>query len=349
MAEQAFTPLSNTETAAFCSQMAMILHSGISTLEGISLMLEDTKEQEEIKFLTCIEETLQTTGNFQEALSSTGAFPAYMLHMVQIGEYSGKLDEVMEALSIHYEREAGIAQAIKNAVTYPLIMVFMMLLVILVLVTKVMPIFNQVFRQLGSEMTGLSKAILDFGTAINRYSVVLIVLVALLAALVLYFGKTKSGREKFSSFASRLGWTKAFTEKLAACRFASGMSLTLSSGMNPEECLNLASNLTNNEEFNKKLEVCREAVNNGEDLSHSLLEAGIFSGIYARMVSIGSKTGSLDEIMHEIADKYQEEIDQRFTNVISILEPTLVIALSVIVGMILLSVMLPLMGIMSSL
>lgn len=251
MAEQAFTPLSNTETAAFCSQMAMILHSGISTLEGVSLMLEDTKDQEEIKFLTCIEETLQSTGNFQEALASTGAFPAYMLHMVQIGEYSGKLDEVMEALSVHYEREAGIAQAIKNAVTYPLIMVFMMLLVILVLVTKVMPIFNQVFRQLGSEMTGLSKAILDFGTAINRYSVVLIVLVALLAVLILYFGKTKSGREKLSSFTSRLGWTKAFTEKLAACRFASGMSLTLSSGMNPEECLNLASKLTNNEEFTK--------------------------------------------------------------------------------------------------
>ena len=272
-----------------------------------------------------------------------------MLHMVQIGEYSGKLDEVMEALSVHYEREAGIAQAIKNAVTYPLIMVFMMLLVILVLVTKVMPIFNQVFRQLGSEMTGLSKAILDFGTAINRYSVVLIVLVALLAVLILYFGKTKSGREKLSSFTSRLGWTKAFTEKLAACRFASGMSLTLSSGMNPEECLNLASKLTNNEEFTKKLETCRETVNNGQDLSHSLLEAGIFSGIYARMVSIGSKTGSLDEIMHEIADKYQDEIDQRFTNMISILEPTLVIVLSVIVGMILLSVMLPLMGIMSGL
>ena len=107
MAEQTFTPLSNTETAAFCSQMAMILHSGISTLEGVSLMLEDTKEQEEIRFLTCIEETLQTTGNFQEALSATGAFPAYMLHMVQIGEYSGRLDEVMEALSVHYKREAG--------------------------------------------------------------------------------------------------------------------------------------------------------------------------------------------------------------------------------------------------
>ena len=88
MAEQAFTPLSNTETAAFCSQMAMILHSGISTLEGVSLMLEDTKDQEEIKFLTCIEETLQSTGNFQEALASTGAFPAYMLHMVQIGRAS---------------------------------------------------------------------------------------------------------------------------------------------------------------------------------------------------------------------------------------------------------------------
>ncbi len=349
MATPTLTPLSNMEISSFCSQMAMILHSGISAMEGISLMLEETSDGEETKLLKLMDETLQSTGSFYEALTATEAFPDYMLHMVQIGEYTGKLDEVMDALASHYEREASISQSIKNAVTYPLIMVFMMLLVILVLMTKVMPIFNQVFQQLGSEMTGFSKAILDFGTAINNYSVVLIAVIVLFVVLILYFTKTKNGRESFASFSSRFAWTRVFSEKLAACRFASGMALTLSSGMSPEESLNLVAKLIHNDSFTSKLDTCKEDLDKGEDLYRSLLNAGIFSGIYARMTSIGSKTGVLDEVMQEIADKYQEEIDQKFTNIIATLEPTLVIILSLIVGMILLSVMLPLMGIMSSL
>ena len=115
-------------------------------MEGIALMLEEAADPEEEKLLKLMDETLQSTGSFYEALSSTQAFPDYMLHMVQIGEYTGKLDEVMSALSSHYEREASISQSIKNAVTYPLIMVFMMLLVILVLVTKDQPLFQRTDR-----------------------------------------------------------------------------------------------------------------------------------------------------------------------------------------------------------
>lgn len=349
MATPTFPPLSNTETAAFCSQIAMVLHSGISAMEGLSLMQEDITDPEEKQLLKQMDETLQATGSFYEALVCTHAFPDYMLHMVQIGEYTGRLDDVMDALALHYEREASISQAIRNAVTYPLIMVSMMLLVITVLVTKVMPIFNQVFQQLGSEMTGFSKAILNFGAAINRYSVVLIILTGLFVVLALYFTRTKNGRAAFGSFTSRFAWTKSFSEKLAACRFASGMALTLRSGLSPEECLNMVSLLIRHEDFSNKLRRCKEDMEKGGDLTRSLLEVGIFSGIYARMASIGTKTGVLDEVMQDIADRYQEEIDQKFTSMIATLEPTLVIVLSVIVGMILLSVMLPLMGIMSSL
>lgn len=349
MAQQTFTPLSNMEVSAFCSQMAMILHSGIFVMEGISIMLEDTLEPEEHALLVQVDQTLQETGILHEALRKTGAFPEYMLQMIRIGEETGKLDDVLTALSAYYDREASIAQTIKNAVAYPLIMVFMMLLVILVLVTKVMPIFDQIFRQLGNEMTGFSRAVLNLGTAINRYSAILIVLVILLAGAALYFGKSRSGRRQFCSFAIHISFIRSFMEKLAACRFANGMSLTLSSGMSPEECLRLTSKLVAEEHFSKKLDACQEAIENGQELSEAFTKAGIFTGLYARMASIGDRTGALDEVMQEIADRYQEEIDLKFTGIIGALEPTLVIILSLIVGMILLSVMLPLMGIMSSL
>lgn len=349
MAQKNATPLSNTEVSAFCSQMAMILQSGISSIEGVTLLLEESKSSEEQMLLSTMQNTLMETGSFYQALESSHVFPDYMLQMVLIGEQTGKLDEVMQSLSLHYEREASISQAIKNAVTYPLIMIFMMLLVIIVLITKVMPIFNQVFKQLGSEMTGLSKAVLNLGILMNRYSVVLIAVVVLLIAFILFITKTKEGHLWFSRITSRLAFTRILSERVAAARFASGMSLTLSSGMNPTECLELTAKLTDNDVFRKKLTVCKDNMEQGDDLSHALLSAGVFSGIYARMTSIGSKTGVLDDVMSDIADKYQDEINLKFSNLISTLEPTLVIILSLIVGMILLSVMLPLMGIMSSL
>lgn len=349
MAQKTFSPLSNMEVSAFCSQMAMILRSGIFAMEGISIMLEDAGDSEEQALLAQIDETLQETGQLHTALNDTSAFPDYMIRMVRIGEDTGRLDDVMSALALYYEREASIAQTIRNALTYPLIMVFMMLLVILVLITRIMPIFNQIFIQLGSEMTGLSRALLDFGNAVNRYSAVLLALVALFAAAVLYLTRTKRGREQCRRLVMGFSFSRSLAQKLTACRFASGMSLTLSSGLSPEESLSLASGLIDQDSFREKIDFCRSALENGGELHKALTDAGIFTGIYARMASIGDRTGVLDEVMQNIADQYQEEIDQKFTGLIAALEPTLVIILSLIVGMILLSVMLPLMGIMSSL
>lgn len=349
MGSKAIAPLSNTETAAFCSQMAMILKSGISSIEGITIMLEDARSGEEKALLTQISETLMQTGVLCDALSKTGAFPDYLIHMVQIGEMTGKLDEVMNSLAGYYEKESNLMQTIKNAVTYPMVMILMMILVILMLVTKVMPVFNQVFRQLGSEMTGFSLAILNTGEFLNRYSVVFVCFLAALALFVLYVVKAPRGQKLLRTFLERFRATRLLSEKIAAYRFSSGMALTLSSGLTPEECLTYTVNLIEANAFRARLDKCRESVSQGEDLCETLLKHEVFSGIYARMASIGSRTGNLDEVMWQISGQYEEDIDTRISGIIATVEPTLVIVLSVIVGVILLSVMLPLMGIMAGL
>ena len=115
MAQKTFSPLSNMEVSAFCSQMAMILRSGIFAMEGISIMLEDAEDPEERALLAQIDETLQETGQLHTALRETSAFPDYLIQMIRIGEETGKLDDVMGALALYYEREASIAQTIRNA------------------------------------------------------------------------------------------------------------------------------------------------------------------------------------------------------------------------------------------
>ena len=342
-------PLSLSETAAFCSQMGMILRAGISSYEGIAIMLEDAKDKGEKKLLTAINDTLTQTGSLYEALLQTGAFPDYMVRMTQIGEQTGKLDDVMISMSDYYEKEDSLARSIKNAVTYPFIMILMMIAVILLLMMKVMPIFSQVFAQLGTEMTGISGAILNVGLFLNRYWIVAAVIIAVLVLAALYFFKTKSGKAKFLHFTARFSGRRRLADEIASYRFANGMALTLSSGLTPEECLELTSGLIENGSFREKLESCKAKVAQGEDLCESLLACGIFSGIYTRMAAIASRTGVMDEIMSKIADNQEEEIDSRISGMLAAVEPTLVIILSVIVGLILLSVMLPLINIMSAL
>ncbi|SHK45181.1 type II secretion system F family protein [Hespellia stercorisuis] len=317
--QQQTKPLTNMEISSFCSQIAMILESGISGLEGITIMLEEAESPQDKAILESILGAYQETGNFSKALGAPGIFPPYFLHMADIGEQTGKLDDVMASLSEHYSREDNIAKTIRNAVTYPLIMITMMVLVILVLIIKVMPIFNQVFIQLGREMTGFSRGIMNMGTTISRYSLVFILLIAVLIALLLYLTRTRRGKAAFQKLCYHFRFARSLYEGTAACRFASGMALTLSSGLNPDQGLELVSALIDNPFFKKKVEDCR------------------------------AKTGSMDSVMDKIAGLYEEEIDTKLNNLLSILEPTLVIALSLIVGVILLSVMLPLMGIMSSL
>ena len=304
-------PFSNMELSSFCGQMALILKSGISSTEGLTIMLEDAAPGDERTVLEDLNSNMQETGSLFLALEHAGMFPSYMLHMVEIGEETGTLDEVMESLQNHYEREEAISKSIRNSITYPMIMTGMMTVVVIVLLVKVMPIFNQVFIQLGTEMTGFSRVLMNVGTTIGRYSVVFVVILLLIAAFALYGTRTASGRNILRALGGKFRFTRTIRDELSTCRFASGMALALRSGLNPERSMELVASLNDDPLFQKKLELCEKELSEGKDLTDAFLTAGIFGGVYARMASIGSKVGSMDQVMEQIAELYQEDIDTR--------------------------------------
>ena len=341
--------LSAEELASFCAQIASILKAGISVGEGIAIMLEDTSSESERKILRAVQDTLNATGVFSMGLEDAKVFPEYMRNMVRLGEQAGRLDEVMDSLARHYERESDLSSALKSALTYPCIMIGMMVLVVLVLITRVLPVFQQVYAQLGQTMGGISKGLLDMGQAINRYSLILLVLLVLLVLAGIYFFRVPSGRKQAAVVLARLPFTRNFARQKASCRFASGMALALKSGLTPEEGMELAGILTGNPDFTEQLTQCRKFMEEGVPLAQALSRSGIFSGMDARLLTVGDRTGSMDEAMERIAARCQADLDTSMGNAVSVIEPTLVAVLSIIVGLILLSVMMPLMGILSGL
>lgn len=339
--------LSNRELSAFCAQIAMLLKAGISIEEGISMMLDDTETQGGKEILASVLASCSSGSQLSDALAQSNAFPKYMLDMVEIGEISGQLDKVMSALAEYYMREQQISDNLRNAIRYPAVMTVMMLAVVVVLVVKVMPVFEQVFIQLGSEMSGVSAAITRLGAVMSQYSLVLMVVAAVLLAFVFYCSKTENGKRVARKMAEKLWITKGIYSKIADARFSSGLSLMLSSGIDSDKSLEMVKSLVSNEAAKEKIKKCQGLVEGGESLESALVKAGLFSGLYARMVTIGFKTGNADEVMRNVAQNISDEVDVHINNKISLIEPSLVAVFSVIVGMILLSVMLPLMGIMS--
>ncbi len=329
-------PLANLDIAEFCNQMHLMLSSGISGIEALHLLLEDVQDDAEKELLEKMIEKIEYTGYFYDAAESVQVFPDYALHMIKLGEETGTLDKVMGALSSHYTREENISNMIKSSLIYPCIMIGMMALIILVLIIKVMPIFNQVFEQLGQEMTGFSSVLLKMGETLKNYGIFFGILLIILF-VILYFNR------------KRLPFQKNIQELIATCRYADGMSIALKSGFTAENSLELASNLVENDALQAKIALCQEKLEEGAALHEVLKETKILSGSYARMAYIAGKSGVLDEAMEQIASEYEHTAYSKIHSIIGMLEPALVMVLSVVVGIILFSVMMPLLGIMSSL
>lgn len=340
--------LSNAEIASFCSQVSLLIQAGITPFESINILYNDAKNSKGADLLKTILDICKQGEPFHKALAATEVFPDYMVHMIALGEDSGNLDDCMSSLAIYYEKEDSIAASIKSAVTYPLIMILMMLTVIFVLVSKVMPIFKQVFNELGSEMTGVAASLLSLGDSLNRYSFILLILICIVLLVYVLSRKTTVGRNTTARILQGLPFTRNFYLNIACERFASGMAICLSSGIDIYTSLDITKQLVGNQLLSDKIEKCRKAVQEGAGFSEALTGCGIFNHLYCQMLAVGFKSGNADVVLRKIADGYRDTTDKKMQALISILEPTLVIILSVIVGLILLSVILPLMGIMAS-
>ena len=340
--------LSDREISDFCDQLAMILKSGISLSEGLGMMLEDAQSEDEKRLLEPLKEDLEQTGIFWEALQNAKLFPKYMVQMVKIGEQTGHLDDVMVSLSLHYDLSDSIRQSIRSAVLYPAMMFLLMLIIVTVLLTNVMPIFNQVFLQLGTQLSGVSRVLLNLGQIIKRYMIVLSAIAAVLVVVGVCLYRIPKARTACRNSITRIPFVRRLCDALFLFRFSSGMTLALSSGMAPEDSLDMVEELTGQDpEAVRKMQLCREKLQNGEDFCQALCQAGIFSGIHSRMAAIGQKTGSMEQVMQTISRNSQEDFNQKVSHMLGLIEPTLVVVLSLIVGIILMSVMFPLLGILS--
>lgn len=339
--------ISASETAAFCSQVSLIVKAGIPLYDGMETLVDSCEDENSKKYFKQISDKVTETGSLHQAVKEVGFFPDYMIGMIKIGEETGNLDDVLTSLSIYYEREEKVKNSIKSAVTYPLLLMIMMSAVILLLVVKILPIFEQIYKSLGAEVSETGKMFMNFGRVFG-YGTLVCVMIILLVLLVGFIIYVVSGGKTLKSIIFKLPVLKNLNEKITSGRFAAVMSMMLSSGYSIEKAIEIAPEIVSDEGAKNKILKFGDLINEGKSFPEALMEINMFTGLQNRMINVAFKAGQLDGVMNKLAVAYEEEIDDSIGKLVSIIEPALVAIISIIIGGILVSVMLPLASILSA-
>ncbi|MGM9521426.1 MAG: type II secretion system F family protein [Oscillospiraceae bacterium] len=341
--------LPDDAVSSLCLELAEIIKSGITVSEGFLLLSEQESAPEVRSALKDVYGETDSGGEVSAALDKCGIFPKHMVKMLKVAERTGSTEQVLRELSTYYRRQFELKRTLRSTVTYPLLLLVIILAVFFVFLTEVLPVFDRVFSQIGAQMTPLAEGFLNFGLKLAEVKWVLLAVFAAAAVLIAccFFIPTLSTRA--SSWILKLFSRGKTGRSVNMARISSVMALSVSGTRDLEEALELSIEFAGGGSGEEQLERCAEAVRNGGSFASAAAETGLLSPAYCRMLAIGERTGSTESMMREMADRSRDEMERSISSLTGKVEPVAVIILSVCVGLLLLSVMLPLVGIMSAL
>lgn len=336
------------ETASFCDQIAMLLNSGIPVYEGAYILAEEVEDKKTKQVLSRVEELVKDNMPLYEALEDTGAFPEHMVHMVKVGETTGKLEEVLRSLAAYYERDANVRAGIKSAVVFPVVLFAMMAVIMLVMVFKIIPMFEEMFLELNAEVADSTRSMMNAGVMAGKVLAMVTCVLFVLILFVLLWYRTAAGEHALKKVLSSFGPTRKLTEMMARGQFISSMALMTVSGMEQGEALEMAADGCQNPGIGGKIRECAKLAKQGEGFDEALNKSGLIVGRDNRMLAVAQRTGASDEVLQKLGAQYDERIGARLNSLSGKIETGLVVVLALMVGTILISIMLPLVSMISS-
>jgi len=341
--------LNNTYLSMLCSELAMLLDAGLTISDSVQVIQEDESGKDAKAIMQILYDSLMQGNTFSTALKKAAVFPRYMVHMVEVGEKTGRIVQTLNALSEYYERQTRLAVTIKNSVLYPAVLLVLMIVVVLILIVQVLPIFNEIFSRLGTQMDPIAIRLMQFGGWLGNAAVGIAMVIGAIFVLLLIMWIVPAIRRGLGRLFANIWGSRGVFGKIAASRFVFAMTLGMASGLDTAESIDIAAAVSGGSKaVDNKHKKCVRLLDSGKTLSEALCGAGILSPQDGKMLSVGSVSGKADLAMAEIARRSDIDVRDSIDRIVGRIEPTLVILSSVIVGVILLSVMLPLMGIMTS-
>lgn len=341
--------LDNLGVSAFCESMAMMLKSGIQTDEAVDLLLsKDTGTKGVLEQgLALVKKEIDEGKSLSEAMKESGIFPRYAIQMISAGESSGHLENILFRLSTYYEDQKTISEKLKNAVTYPAVMLVLIIAVLVVMLTMVLPAFTGVYDNLTGSLTSSAYRYVRWAYVFCWIALVIMIILA----AVLLIGRLLWNSEKRNIVEAVL-WKipicRSILENMGMFRFTAALSTFLASGEMQDEAVLSSIPMADCKPVEEKLKRCVARMEEGHGISQAAYDEELFEPVYGRMLLAGERSGNLESVLETLTAHLEENCSLLVDRLVGIVDPLLSGVLVFTVGLSLISVMLPLIGMMNS-
>lgn len=317
-----------------CRQLSAMLTSGLTLVRALDILYKEQEKDAAKQVFREVYEEVQKGSSFSDALRmQQGAFPDFMVSMVQAGESSGSLDVIVKRLEQYYDKQNKLNNKIKSSMMYPIILGVLCVGVVLLLCTFVLPMFRDMMPE--EDQPFLSKAMFAFSDSLKAYWYIYLSVVVAVVFVSVYALKIPDVRYKWDKLICKMPKVGKLIIKVYTGRFARTLSSLYSSGIPMVEALERSAAILGNSFIEKSFVNVVDEVKQGEQLSVSIQRTGIFESMFCSILYVGEESGALDTILEKSADFYEDESDEAISRLVSLLEPLMIIIMGLLVGLVL--------------
>jgi type IV pilus assembly protein PilC len=331
------------DVAIFSRQFATMINAGLSLTKCLSILAEQTESDGLRLVINQVAKDVESGQSLSDSLAKhPKVFPPIMVNMVRAGETGGVLDEVLARVADHFENDLALKAKIKSAMTYPVAMGALVLIVLVAMMLFVVPTFEKMFEDLGGELPWITQILVDASAFVASWrGVVLALFFVGLFMLFKFWTSTDSGRYIWDGTKLRLPIFGQLSRKFALAKFTRTFGTLVQAGVPILSALDIVADTAGNAVVAEAVKKTRSAIKEGETIAKPLGESKVFPSMLVQMIAVGEETGALDSMLNKIADFYDEEVSTAVDGLTSLIEPLMMASLGAIVGGMVVALYLP--------
>ncbi|NQV13569.1 MAG: type II secretion system F family protein [Parcubacteria group bacterium] len=334
----------------FTQNLQVMIKSGLSILRALDILNKQTANKKFKKTIGDVKQSVEKGTELASSLESyPKIFPPFYISMIKVGEISGNLEQVLKELASQMKKDRDLIVKVRSAMMYPSVVLLTMLTVVVMMITMVLPKLTDIFKDFQVELPLTTKILIAFSDFIQSYGLYVAIVGIISTILFVFYSRTKGGKEKVHAFNLRLFILGPIIKQINLARFSRTMGTLLRSGISIVEALSITGDVLGNVHYKKVMLDAANKIKKGIKLANILEEnKRLFPPLTTQMVMVGEETGTLDNILEEIADFYESKVTQTMNDLSSILEPVLMVLLGLGVGIVAVSIISPIYSLMEN-
>lgn len=337
------------DKAVFARQFATMINSGLAVLRALNVLETQTENVRLRVIVKAVREDVEAGMPLSDAMAKHPvAFDRLYVSMVRAGEAGGALDQTLNRLATQLEKDDSMRRSIKSAMAYPVLIAAFAIMVMVGMLLFIIPIFAGMYDDLGGQLPSLTRLMMALSNALKGYWFIIFPGLILVVWLMMRLKNTEQGRRGWDRMKLKLPMKIGpVIQKIAVARFSRTLATLVSSGVPILQAIEITGKTSGNSVIEDSMVDVKESVRGGESISRPLSRVPVFPPMVTHMISIGEETGALDSMLNKIADFYEDEVDAAIKSLTSIIEPVMMMFVGGLVGVIVISMYLPMFNMMN--